>query len=119
MMILSLLLTMAAQVWAADYSVDGNAVTVAVRNAGTDGARKVCLQAMRDNIIRVRATPEESFPQKNSLIVVPEAFSGMLPQRRFNIVYVKPGKHPVALNLDNPKGKMVKYVGKEVKVKLK
>jgi alpha-D-xyloside xylohydrolase len=47
------------------------------------------------------------------------SFDGMLQQRRFNVVYVKPGKKHVALNLDNPKGKLVKYTGKEVNVKLK
>ena len=45
-------------------------------------------------------------------------FDGMLKQRRFNVVFVKKqNAHP--LNLDNPIGKLVKYSGKEVRVKLK
>ena len=45
-------------------------------------------------------------------------FDGMLQKRIFNVVYVKTaGAQP--LNLDTPKGKRVKYVGKEVTIKLK
>ena len=46
------------------------------------------------------------------------SFDGMLQKRIFNVVYVKKDGAP-ALNLDNPKGKAVKYSGKEVTVKLK
>ena len=41
------------------------------------------------------------------------SFNGMLKQRRFNIVYID-GEHAHPLNLDNPKGKMVTYNGKEI-----
>ena len=44
-------------------------------------------------------------------------FSGMLKSRRFNIVLVAHDK-PQALNLDNPQGKMVRYNGKAITVKL-
>ncbi len=45
------------------------------------------------------------------------SFDGMLKERRFNVVLVN-AKSPKALDLTNPKGKMVKYAGKELKVKL-
>ena len=45
------------------------------------------------------------------------SFDGMLKKRRFNIVNVG-AKTPKALNVSNPKGKLVQYSGSEVKVKL-
>lgn len=45
------------------------------------------------------------------------SFDGMLKKRRFNIVTVG-AKTPKALNVSNPKGKLVQYSGSEVKVKL-
>lgn len=45
------------------------------------------------------------------------SFDGMLASRRFNIVLVSPQKQQ-ALDLESPKGKMTKYSGKAVKVKL-
>lgn len=45
------------------------------------------------------------------------SFDGMLAQRRFNVVVVGADK-PKALNMENPKGKLVKYNGKEIKLRL-
>ena len=45
------------------------------------------------------------------------SFNGMLKKRRFNIVYVS-RHNPRLLNLDNPKGLMVRYDGKAKTVKL-
>ena len=45
------------------------------------------------------------------------SFNGMLKERRFNIVYVS-SNSPRLLNLDNPKGLMVRYDGKAKTVKL-
>lgn len=45
-------------------------------------------------------------------------FDGMLKQRRFNVVFVKK-QNARPLNLDNPTGKLVKYSGKEIRIKLK
>lgn len=44
-------------------------------------------------------------------------FDGMLQQRRFNIVLID-AAHGRPLDLDKPQGRMVKYSGKAVKVKL-
>lgn len=44
-------------------------------------------------------------------------FDGMLKTRKFNVVLVSEKKQQ-ALDLENPKGKMVKYSGRAVKVKL-
>ena len=43
-------------------------------------------------------------------------FAGMLKSRRFNVVFVSPNQQQ-ALDLLSPKGKMVKYSGKQVTVK--
>jgi alpha-D-xyloside xylohydrolase len=45
------------------------------------------------------------------------SFEGMLQNRKFNVVLISTD-HNQPLNLDNPKGKLVKYSGKQVKVKL-
>lgn len=55
------------------YPVSGNTVTISVQSPEAGGARTVCLQVVNDNIIRVRATSEESLPEKSpSLIIVPQ-----------------------------------------------
>ena len=41
----------------------------------------------------------------------------MLKERRFNVVLITKNTHK-PLNVDNPEGKMVQYIGKEIKVKL-
>lgn len=56
----------------AGYVKKGNAVTISVSSPGEGGARMVRLQVMGDRIIRVEATPEETFAEKQSLIIVPQ-----------------------------------------------
>ena len=57
---------------AAGFVKEGNNVTIRVEKPQSNGAKVVCLQVVNDNIIRVRATSEETLPQKNSLIIVPQ-----------------------------------------------
>lgn len=57
---------------AQDYQREGNTVTVNVKNSGNGAPRMVRLQPMNSKIIRVEATAEEAFPQKQSLIIVPQ-----------------------------------------------
>ena len=57
------------------------------------------------------ATRTVSFSKRNG------SFSGMLKQRRFNVVLVTP-ESARALDLDTPEGVMVNYNGKAVSVKL-
>ncbi len=45
------------------------------------------------------------------------SFDGMLARRRFNVVVVGADK-PRALDMENPKGRLVKYDGNEIKLKL-
>ena len=55
---------------AADDMVNGQQVTIPVRQVKADGPRVVRLQVVNDNIIRVQATSESQLPEKQSLIVV-------------------------------------------------
>ena len=67
-------LSMAAvALMAADYTVDGQFVTIPVKQVKADGAKVVRLQVVNDNIIRVQATSEAQLPEKQSLIIVKQS----------------------------------------------
>ena len=55
---------------ATDYTVDGQYVTIPVKQVKAGGAQLVRLQVVNDNIIRVQATSESQLPDKQSLIIV-------------------------------------------------
>ena len=64
-------LTMAAAaLMAADYTIEGQFVTIPVKQMKAGGAQVVRLQVVNDNIIRVQATSEAQLPEKQSLIIV-------------------------------------------------
>ncbi len=69
-MMTGLLSMVALAVMAEGYSVEGQMVTIPVKQVKAGGARVVRLQVVNDNIIRVQATSESQLPQKQSLIVV-------------------------------------------------
>ena len=54
-LVVSVLLGMSASLWAADYHVDGNFITIPVKEVKAGGAKVVRLQVINDNIIRVQA----------------------------------------------------------------
>ncbi len=54
------------------YQSDGNSVTVSVQRPTAQSARLVRLHVVSPDIIRVEATCEAAFPQKQSLVVVPQ-----------------------------------------------
>ena len=60
----------AVALMAADYNVEGQMVTIPVKQVKENGAKIVRLQVVTDNIIRVRATSEDALPEKQSLIIV-------------------------------------------------
>ncbi len=70
--ITALLLLGSAMAYADGFSRSGNSVTIQVAKPQRDGAKMVRLEVVNENIIRVRATPEETFPEKTSLIIVPQ-----------------------------------------------
>ena len=56
-----------------EYKALDDGVVVNVREPVTGGPQKVRLTVMSDRVIRVTATPDKSFHDRNSLIVVPGA----------------------------------------------
>ena len=79
-LVVSVLLGMSASLWAADYHVDGNFITIPVKEVKAGGAKVVRLQVINDNIIRVQATSESQLPQKQSLMIVAQK-----AQPKFNV----------------------------------
>ena len=62
--------TMGAQ--AADFVQNGNFLTVQLKQHQNYGPSQIRLQVVGDRIIRVQATAEQSFRNKQSLIIVPQ-----------------------------------------------
>ena len=54
-----------------DYAVKGNTVTVKLQAPAEGGAAQVRLQVLGEKIIRVSATPDKKFNDRNSLVVLP------------------------------------------------
>jgi len=71
-LVTSLLVGMASTLWAADYQVNGNFVSIPVKEAKAGGAKIVRLQVINGNIIRVQATSEDALPQKKQSLMIVE-----------------------------------------------
>ena len=54
-----------------DYAVKGNTVTVKLQAPADGGAAQIRLQVLGEKIIRVSATPDKKFNDRNSLVVLP------------------------------------------------
>ena len=74
---------------AADDMVNGQQVTIPVRQVKADGPRVVRLQVVNDNIIRVQATSESQLPEKQSLIVVNQTAKPKFTVKDGSVVSVK------------------------------
>ena len=70
--VVAMLLMVAGNMMADDYTVDGQFVTIPVKQVKKGGPQVVRLQVVSDKIIRVQATPDAQFPEKQSLIIVPQ-----------------------------------------------
>ena len=57
---------------AAGFSQQGNSLTVQLKQHQDQGPSQIRLQVVSDKIIRVQATAEQSFRNKQSLIIVPQ-----------------------------------------------
>ena len=68
----AVIVAIASMSFASGFTRNGNSVTIQIDHPSKDGAKLVCLEVVNDNIIRVRATCEEAFPEKQSLIVLPQ-----------------------------------------------
>ncbi len=68
----TIIMAFATMAFAAGFTRNGNSVSINIETPGKDGAKTVCLEVINDNIIRVRATCEETLPEKQSLMIVPQ-----------------------------------------------
>ena len=80
LMITGVALMATLPILADDYKVDGQFVTIPVEKAKTGGAKVVRLQVVNDNIIRVQATSKDQLPEKQSLMIVKQTASAVLPK---------------------------------------
>ena len=56
-----------------EYKILDDGVVVNIREAASGGPQKVRLTVMSDHVIRVTSTPDKTFRNRNSLIVLPDA----------------------------------------------
>ena len=75
------LILTAALASAKDYTVNNNFITIPVKSATPNGAKTVRLQVLGSKIIRVEATATTTFPEKNSLIILPQSVFTRLAMR--------------------------------------
>lgn len=74
---------------AADYTVSDNYVTIPLQSPQNMGAKTMRLQVINSRIVRVQASPETTFPTKQSLIILPQqAFTGFKVAQQGNDVVV-------------------------------
>ena len=71
-MISAVLFLSASGLQAAGFSQNGNYLTVQLKQHQTNGPSQIRLQVVNDKIVRVQATAEQSFKNKQSLIIVPQ-----------------------------------------------
>ena len=71
-MISAVLFLSATGAQAAGFSQQGNSLTVQLKQHQNQGPSQIRLQVVSDKIIRVQATAEQSFRNKQSLIIVPQ-----------------------------------------------
>ncbi len=72
LMISAVLFLSASDLQAAGFSQNGNYLTVQLKQHQTNGPSQIRLQVVNDKIVRVQATAEQSFKDKQSLIIVPQ-----------------------------------------------
>ncbi len=72
LMISAVLFLSASGLQAAGFSQNGNYLTVQLKQHQTNGPSQIRLQVVNDKIVRVQATAEQSFKDKQSLIIVPQ-----------------------------------------------
>ena len=87
--VLGILSLVATSVMAADYTIDGQYVTIPVKQVKAEGAKVVRLQVVNDHIIRVQATSENQLPEKQSLIIVPQTSKPKFTVTDGDVVSVK------------------------------
>ena len=107
--VIGLLSIVATGVMAVDYTVEGQYVTIPVKQPETGGAKVVRLQIVNDHIIRVQATPERQLPEKQSLIIVKQTAKPKFMVTDGDVVTVKAAHVEARVNKET--GAIVFYDG--------
>ena len=99
---------------AADYTVNGQFVTIPVQQPQANGAKVVRLQVVTDNIIRVQATSEAQLPEKQSLIIVKQTAKPKFEITDGQMVRVKAAN--IEARVDKQTGQVLFYdaAGKQI-----
>ena len=92
---------------AADYTVNGQFITIPVQQPQADGAKVVRLQVVTDNIIRVQATSEAQLPEKQSLIIVKQTVKPKFEVTDGQMVRVKAAN--IEARVDKQTGQVLFY----------
>ncbi len=101
---------------ATDYTISKNFITIPVKKAWSNGAKTVRLQVIGSKIIRVEATAAETFPEKNSLIILPQpAYTDFTVNETADVVTVRTSC--ITATVSETDGR-VKFMDKEGKVLL-
>ena len=101
---------------ATDYTISKNFITIPVKKAWSNGAKTVRLQVIGSKIIRVEATAAETFPEKNSLIILPQpAYTNFTVNETADVVTVRTSC--ITATVSETDGR-VKFMDKEGKVLL-
>lgn len=101
---------------ATDYTISKNFITIPVKKAWSNGAKTVRLQVIGSKIIRVEATAAETFPEKNSLIILPQpAYTDFTVNETADVVIVRTSC--ITATVSETDGR-VKFMDKEGKVLL-
>ncbi len=101
---------------ATDYTISKNFITIPVKKAWSNGAKTVRLQVIGSKIIRVEATAAETFPEKNSLIILPQpAYTDFTVNETADVVTVRTSC--ITATVSETDGS-VKFMDKEGKVLL-
>ena len=101
---------------ATDYTISKNFITIPVKKAWSNGAKTVRLQVIGSKIIRVEATAAETFPEKNSLIILPQpAYTDFTVNETADVVTVRTSCITATVSETNGS---VKFMDKEGKVLL-
>ena len=110
------LILTAALASAKDYTVNNNFITIPVKSVTPNGAKTVRLQVLGSKIIRVEATATTTFPEKNSLIILPQSvFTAFTVDEAGNEVTVKTDYITATVNENDGR---VKFTDKNGKVLL-
>lgn len=101
---------------ATDYTISKNFITIPVKKAWSNGAKTVRLQVIGSKIIRVEATAAETFPEKNSLIILPQpTFTDFTVNETADVVTVRTSC--ITATVSETDGR-VKFMDKDGKVLL-